>query len=385
MTIDSAAPLSRGIARLLSRAGRFTLLTLGLYIAPALLASELYLRHFSFDPFAYYTRLPGFHMIFDADPEAMPGVAHPADYSINRYGLRGTEPISGKWIVLIGGSTAEDPFLKLENTWAVQLQHLLPGTWVGNMGKAGTTALCHALALEKILPRLPQVDKVIVYLGLNDMLFDLGLHRPPDLPPGWHLAQTFAYRPEDATGLLDNFATYHMLRDVLRDWPFNKEIVTFDGTSVAAYKRRRAAVRPQDFLDTLPDMEPFQRNYRDNLARIVTAIGEERTVFVTHPSLWKEKMSPEETKRLYFGGLGSPDVWLKDDRVKWMTPGALLHALALYNRTVLDFCRDHAIPCIDLASELPNERAYYLDDAHFSDAGGAAAARIVARHLREAR
>jgi len=360
----------------------FTVTWTAVLMALAVAAFEAYWRRFGFDPNAYYTWPPGFHMVFKADPQAMPGVAGPADFLINGLGLRGDVPgLRQRRYLAIGGSTTEDAFLKLENSWTYQLQRRMAGSWVGNMGKAGTNSRHHALAAERILPRLPNIDVVIVLVGLNDMLFDLGLHHPPNLGPEWDLGQTFAYRPAENAALLDRFAVYHLGVNTWRNWQVSPEAVrTVDGSFFGDYKRRRTRVHPEDWVDVLPAMMPFLGKYRQNLMRIMLAAQGAQVVFVTQPSLWTSRPTAEQLTQMYMGGFGSPDVW-RDPHNKWMTPQAMLRALTAYNQETLDFCADRHLSCIDLASELPKQATFFYDDAHFSDAGAAAVATILARHL----
>lgn len=368
--------------RLLARIA-FTVVWTAILLVAAAGLLDVYWRRFGFDPSAYYTWPPGFHIVFNADRRYMPGVAGPADFFINRDGLRGDLPSRGRrLIVAIGGSTTEDAYLKLENSWAHQLQDRIPHSWVGNMGKAGTNSRHHALAAEKILGRLPRLDTLVVLLGLNDMLFDLGLHHPPGLGLEWDLAQTFAYRPLDNTGVLGRLAVYHFALNIWRNWHVSPEAVrTVDGSAFGRYKTRRAKVRPDDFVNDLPDMAPRRARFRANLARIVAASHGATVVFVTQPSLWKLDPTPDELAFMYMGGFGSPDVWEKDPRNKWMTPQAMLRALTAYNEETLSFCAARHLMCVDLASSLPKESTYFYDDAHFSDAGARAVADIVARKL----
>ena len=133
--------------------------------------------------------------------------------------------------------------------------------------------------------------------------------------------------------------------------------------------------------DDLPNMAPLLARYHQNLVRIVSASLGAGVVFVTQPSLWKPNPTQEELAFMYMGGFGSPDVWEKDPRNKWMTPRAMLRALTAYNEETLRFCALRHLSCVDLASELPKDMKYFYDDAHFSDAGAVAVADIIAKHL----
>src|SRR5262245_52427213 len=149
-----------------------------LSLALPLAGSELYLRSYVFDPGSWYVLTPGWEIVFRPSIAGTPGIAREARTRINRLGLRGDLPdrSSQPRYLAIGGSTTEDIMLDFSESWAGHLQtHLRrcsPNAWVGNAGKSGTNARHHAMQLEKILPRLPRLDVVVMLSGLNDMLFD---------------------------------------------------------------------------------------------------------------------------------------------------------------------------------------------------------------------
>src|SRR5262249_19640379 len=158
---------------------------LALVCAGALLIAESWLRISVFDPGKCYPRKPGSWGIFRPFDAGTPGVDTDVRITINRHGLRGGPIRRGAaplWLG-VGGSTVEDNRLNDSETWVGRLQARLrtrrPRLWAGNVGKSGTSAIHHALQLEYLLPRLARVETVVVMCGLNDMLYDAGLHLDP--------------------------------------------------------------------------------------------------------------------------------------------------------------------------------------------------------------
>lgn len=311
----------------------------------------------------YYIRRPGSRAIMRCHPEGTPGIDTDATVEINALGLRGRMPEDRDWpkILVIGGSTVEDALLNDAGTWCGQLEARLPGSWVGNMGRSGCTARHHALQLEKCLPQLPKADAVVVLCGLNDMLADLGCHGVEREPTA---AGCFGLAPGvESVDLPPGF--------------FNV------GEDFARLKRRRAQVRPEHFQHRSPTASDLAL-YRGSLEQIVDRIVENGAppVLVTQPALWRFGMSERDQTWLYAGGSGSPDRWVEDPETPWLSPLSLAMALDAYNAVMRAVGADRAVPVIDLARHLPRETEHFYDDFHFSRAGAALVAEIVATGIR---
>jgi hypothetical protein len=230
---------------------------------------------------------------------------------------------------------------------------------------------------------------LVVLVGLNDMLYDFRIHHPKDLPESWHAQQAFMYAPADHPTLPQRSALYQLLARVARGLPRLGDPeaavvreVEF-GKMMERYRARRAQVRPEDFIDAAPDMTAALAEYRARLDLIAQAAARHgvRVVFLTQPFLWKPDMNAAERKLLYAGGLGSTDEWFLDQRTKWYGVQAMAAMLGAYNATLLAFCAERGLACIDLAALLPKSAEMFYDDFHFSAAGSGAVADIVQRGI----
>lgn len=378
----------------------FRLVSVGLFVvamALIFLGAELYLRAGAFEPTQYYVRLPGWEIIFHPSPEGTPGVKEDAHIRINALGLRGNMPRGGSApkILAVGGSTTEDIVLNDPDTWPGRLEAELASchsaVWVGNMGKAGSNARHHYLQLEKTLPRIPRPDRVIELVGLNDMLFDAGLHTPANLPQSWWEQQAFDYIPTGGSSLFDRSAVFQAMKRVvahignLVDGKAALVRVVDFGDMEKSYKERWRHVGAEDWVTSPPDVSGPLKAYRAVLERtvdLVTASGSQLS-FITQPFLWKPNMTQEETSRLYAGGVGSVDEWFKNPRTKWFTTDVMTSLLSAYNDVTRQVCKERGLACIDLAAELPKSADIFYDDFHFSAAGAAAVARIVGARMPE--
>ena len=61
---------------------------------------------------------------------------------------------------------------------------------------------------------------------------------------------------------------------------------------------------------------------------------------------------------------------------------ALADGMQRYNRALLGICRQRAVECLDVATQLPRTPEVFYDDAHFTDHGAALLAELVSDHVR---
>ncbi|MCC7047811.1 MAG: SGNH/GDSL hydrolase family protein [Alphaproteobacteria bacterium] len=382
-----------------SRRGRLVaLVAAGCSIAIALLvagAMELYLRTSVFDPTKYYVRMPGWEIIFHPSSEGTPGIFEDARVLSNALGARGEMPPSNPSpsILAIGGSTTEDHPLGDADMWTGQLQANLrkcsPRAWVSNLGRAGTDSRHYLIQLPRVLPQYPPLDRVVVLVGLNDMLFDLRIPLPKRMPDNWELQQSFMYIPPQAPKWYERSALYQAARRIienaarLRDPDAALVRVADLGSAMEAYKKRYRQIAPEDFVDILPDLTTKLDDYRRRLEEIAALVAKHgaQPVFVTQPSLWKPEMNDEERSRLYAGGLASPDEWMVNPHVKWYTTEAMRRALGQYNDVLRQVCQSKKLLCVDLDREMPKSAALFYDDFHFAKAGAASVGAIAAKGL----
>lgn len=365
------------------------------FVVLQLAAVELYLRNYVFDPSKPYVRTPGWQIVFHVSQEGTPGVTEDAHIRINRLGLRGDPPSRGATpsILAIGGSTTEDVVLNDADTWTGRLQSELrrchATAWVGNAGKAGTNSLHHAMVAEAMVGRL-KLDRVLVLLGLNDMLFDARIHLGDiKLGPDWDRQQTFMYLPPLDTKWYERSAAYQLMLRSLSALRMTRaeaapmQIVDF--ASVAkTYRERRAQVLDGDWITSVPaDLATHLARFRERLVAIVAAASKNSAAvtFITQPSIWKTGMGEPEKALLYAGGVAPTTQWPIDPRVKWYAAETMLAMLEAYNDVTREVCRTNNLTCIDLAAELPKAAANFYDDFHYSKAGAAEIGRIVARRI----
>ena len=365
-------------------------LLLLLLVGGSLLATEAILRWKSPPHDGYSLYPPDLDYVFDPAPGVMPGISEPSRFRSNSDGLRADELSDDDRarVLCIGGSTTACIFLDQDETWTAILQRLLGersglATWVGNAGKDGMTSRDHVVQLETILPRVPDVDLVLVLAGVNDLLLRLSQGRAYD-PDAMSrpatrealLVHAFSVRPDAGRSAFEDLRLVQLVRSLVRPAVVQGRLMDPQGDWYVSRRRQRARAR---ILPELPDLstslDEFARNL-GTLADFAAARGT-RLVLVTQPSLWRDDLSPELSALLWLGGRGD---FMNTDVEEYYAVDALLGGLEAYNEVTRRVAAARGLPCIDLAVDLPKDLSVFYDDVHFNEAGAA----LVAERLADA-
>lgn len=369
-----------------SRSGNLLLLAASLLLAILLAEPLLRLAIPSADRYDVWE--PGFRIVFRPIPGVMPGVSGDARFFVNSEGLRGDEPDPAHRMVLLvlGGSTTECLYLDQEEAWPMQLQTLLSRHYgfpvrVGNAGKSGMTSLDHVLHMRHLLPRLDQVQTVLVLAGVNDLAMRLEQDdafdpNPPENPDhAFSLVAPEASRPWQRTGWFRLCKRLHAKKSE----QVNRALIySIGGDSYDGWRQRRAMA--SSWRDTPPDLEPALRSYEGDIVKMARMARDEgkRIIFLTQPALWRRDLSPEEERLLWFGWIGDRSM---EGSGPYYTAGALRSGIDTYNARLLAVCNREQLECFDLAGRIPSTTAAFYDDVHFNENGSAMAARAILEHL----
>ncbi|MEN8182558.1 MAG: SGNH/GDSL hydrolase family protein [Myxococcota bacterium] len=362
-------------------------------------AAEAVFRIFS--PERYHVWPPRFEARFRVH-DRVDGIEGDSQLTINSFGVRGDEYAARTRyrILAIGGSTTICSYLDDLETWPhlvqVSLNEALgPGAvWVGNVGRAGHTTVQHKVQVEKLLAQHPEIDAVILLVGINDMLAFAGraleartgsrdrpLSLDKDPRAGLRIAFSVIPLPEDApwyqrtlVGRLSQLLAGG-LAGLPAGLPEQDEVGTL-------FLRAREHRQQAGSWHPLPDLDAPLRAYRRNLETIfetAAALGD-RVIFLTQPTLWRRGLPEEERTLLWMGG---PPLFRARPEAPYYTVEALAAGMERYNQLLLSVCRERNVECIDVARTLPKDRTVHWDDAHFTELGARRLAERVATHLLE--
>jgi hypothetical protein len=148
------------------------------------------------------------------------------------------------------------------------------------------------------------------------------------------------------------------------------------------WQRRKDA---SGYMDELPDMTQNLSDYAHNLNTIVDLAQAKsvRLIFMTQPSLYKEKMTPEEDALIWGGALENTGKTesMPDQANTYYTTGATARGMKKYNHTLLQVCQVRHVECVDLASALPQDTTIFYSDVHYHENGSKQVANVLAQYL----
>ncbi len=105
-----------------------------------------------------------------------------------------------------------------------------------------------------------------------------------------------------------------------------------------------------------------------------------KSIFLTQPALWKQRMSDEENS---VDWMGVTERAGKEYRIPGETSARLLEIL---NVQLLAACQTNNLTCLDLAAVIPRDLDHFYDSVHFNERGaeltGGAVANFIANQLK---
>jgi lysophospholipase L1-like esterase len=347
---------------------------------------------------AYYLFPPGHSRWLDPAPDIFDGIEGTANFLVNDVGTRGAPPPehADHFILAIGGSSTECMYLDEDETWPYLLQTNLAAAlgsgstvWVGNAGKAGLRTQDHVLQLRRQLAMFPKTDVVVASVGFNDLV--RAIAETPHYEPfqwedpdslEWLFDHAFVDRPRTFEFFpLKRTALRHYYQGVVEALGPPPEPTWDDkGENVRAFRAGRS--RAILYRDALPDLTVALNEFSLTLrlmAQAADAAGV-KLVLVTQPTLWRDDLSPELSRLLWFGAIGQR-VFTKEPSQEFYSVRALAEAARLYKAGLLRSCAELSLECLDLDALLPKDSTTLYDDVHFNENGAQRAAAELASFL----
>lgn len=343
------------------------ILALGIGILVSLLLAELVLR--IYNPFQ--TRIRGNSIVLPAnvayvyDNTKVPGLEKHIEHHKNSLGFRGPEPNdrATQKIICVGGSTTECFYLSDGKDWPSKLQLDLagsyPGLWINNAGLDGHSTLGHKLLLQDhVLAMKP--DVILFLVGCNDIAVN-GLNR---------YEQFFIAKKRP---LLQYSEIYNLYRNFRMARAASKVQMGHYGIPFLTHPAADTAGWENAFLKPNHPGQAYNAmlQYRSRVEELGRMCEEKgiQPVFITQPSLLSN-----QTDSVTGRYLGNFEFQGKS--------GLHYYAvLSSYNQTLQSVCRQHQWVCIDAANTLKSSTENYYDFFHYTNAGAAAMATIIANGL----
>jgi lysophospholipase L1-like esterase len=343
---------------------------------------------------------PGKYLL-RTDPAVMPGVSGLKTVTVNAIGFRGSLPPQGHItykIVAIGGSTTIDTSLDDSETWPQLLENGMNASqstisvWVGNAGINGANTVNH-LVLTQWLPGVVQSNMWIFLTGVNDLQASLAFEGAPtqaflekaagfqgDLPRGE------LFRVQNRYPRFERLKLFVLMQQAIANGSqlFHHPRV-FDTEFLVDFRN----VRAKSAVVPLPDLSTGLKEYRSRLISLASRCRDinERCLFLTQPSIWRNDLSLADQRLLWYGSVGridNSDYFTVQNAAAtkgFVSAGDLARAMSAYNRTLLDVCQQFALECFDLASHIPQNTSVFYDDVHFNENGARVVAQVLQQYL----
>lgn len=308
--------------------------------------------------------------------EAIPGQEVRAVFTVNRYGVRGTDfklP-APKAVLCIGGSTTECRAVTDEESWPWQLEQKLAAheVVVGNAGRSGHLMPNHTYQLEHYT-FIKDFDVVVILAGIND----LGRAFRGDY------ADRMARLEQDSLLFNEKVRGFYYRRfwisRTLKKWVEVRQQIR-EGRAVENYDEKIASIRAsrQRKLNeagraTLPDdFDASLARYQADIRQLIAAAKKQGVtpLLVTQPTTWQSPMPPELEALLCV-----------QTRTEAYVAPILEAAMNRFNQALMDAAAAEGVAFVDLAAEMPKTLEMMYDDCHFTPAGCAKAAEVLADTL----
>jgi lysophospholipase L1-like esterase len=357
-----------------------------LFAAAVELASRWWLRRRK----QYCVMPPGLRLRLHTDRGVLPELEPVVRFHVNGDGERGDEVprrTDGMYRVLVaGGSQPEGYLLDQDSSWPGALQRLLeqPGcrrrlrashVHVGNIARSGVGSEALDLIFERVLPRYPRLQAIVVLVGASDVLRWLEEGAPPSGASPVEASDIFRCHPEGPFGWKPrDLASFELLRRVRRRWLRPVQVHEKTGRWLAGARASRAAAR--EIRTDMPDPTAMLRHFEVHLRRLLqrARAHAERVIVVRQP--WFEKeYSAEEAAKMWHGGAGQ--VW-KEQVTTYYSHDVLFRLMRLLDARAVEVSESLDIEHIDLMPLLERSLDMYYDSFHATPAGARVVAEAVA-------
>jgi len=360
----------------------------------SLVLCELVARRALRERGGYYRYVPYRRQRIEGDREALPAQGEVVHVEINRDGERGgPPPRDGERALralVVGGSAAECIFLDQHRTWPAVAERVLnepdnlralgvSRVHVGNAARAIVPCADIDAMLQRMLPRYPSLDVVLVMVGASDVVRWMEQGLPAALPeatgdPG----KLFEQHPEGPWGWAPRrTALYRVARGVHRRLFRPVEDRPAGGEWLHRARRMRADA------PTMIDEQPDARAMLDHFERTLTALlrtaaaKAPRVILVRQPWLGGE-LGAEEEQMMWNFGLGRP---YREEVTTYFSPRVVDALMRQVDERAAAAARAVGAEQIELLARMERSARTFYDYLHFTPEGAEAVGRIVAEAI----
>ena len=362
--------------------------------AALLMAAEFGARWWIRRQRRYHVWTPGTRRELRLSRGISPHLESVVSFAVNQDGERGgdVDPGPGLYRVLVaGGSPVESLFLDQDTGWPGRLQRTLSRSTnlralqaervhVGNIGRSGVGSQELDLILERVLPRYPHLDAIVIMIGGADVVHWLERGAPspyPETP-----VPVRAYFSVHPDGPFSWAPTRSALRELARrarhQW--FRPLEVSDRAGHWMHRARAMRADAAEVRSTVPDPEPMLERFEHYLRRLLRRARSHarRVVFVLQPCFDKPAYTQAEISQFWHGGMG----------IAWRAPVTTYYSLDITNRLMrllaaraIQVTEDMGVEHLDVRGTLRPCLENYYDWLHYTPAGAAWVASVVSAAL----
>ena len=352
------------------------------------LAARWWLRHRS----AYYVFPPGLSLRLHPDPEVFPQCEPVVRFDINSDGERGDEVPRSRSVdrlyraLVAGGSQPEGYLLDQNTSWPGALQLLLQmpqnlerlgasKVHVGSVGRSGAGSEAVDLIFERVLPRYPRLQAIIILVGVSDVFRWLEHGAPPSPPAPVRTSEVFMCHPEGPFGWkLKELALVEVVLRIRRRRLRPVQVHERVGGWVGRARAMRA--RAKEIRTTMPDPAPMLGHFETHFRRLLQrAMAHADRVLVVRQPWFDKEYSPEEAAHMWHGGVGQ--AW-REEVTTFYSFQIVSGLMALLDARAARIAKELDVEQLDLMPILERSLNTYYDWLHLSPGGARAVAAAVA-------
>jgi len=247
---------------------------------------------------------------------------------------------------------------------------------VGNIGRGGIASEHLNVILEHVLPQYHRLSAIILLVGGNDVFLWLEDGAPSSISASSiTVSDVFPYHPKQRFGWQPKrWAVLEVTRRLRRVWLRPLEIRERAAAWVTTARQMRG--QATELRTSVPDpavmVDHFERHFRRLLRR--AQAHADRVLVVRQP--WFEKdYTPEEAGHLWHGGLGK--AWKQKISV-YYAQDILNRLMGLVDARAAAVADQLGVEHVDLRLALTPSLENFYDFVHYTPAGAAVVARVVA-------
>jgi len=359
-------------------------------VVVAALFAEVLARRWIRSGGKYFVWRPHYKKVEELNPAYSRFLESPIHFYANREGERGKEvpKTAGKLyrVLVAGGSTAECMKLNQDKAWPALLERILEANkslmdvdaiHVGNIAKSNVEGRGLSLTLEKVLPRYPRLDLVILVPGIAPVGRWLGDGCPADRPANpLPMRMLFAQYPEIEFGWgLKNTA----LAELTQRWLFRLTSHPQRLTGVGRVKIAAASQRStlKEFYPLIEDPSEMVSSFEKELRVVLSLVqAKAKRVILVRP-FWfaKDHFAAEEDANMWLGWVGKPK-----PGEQWQYPSHqdLFRLYARLDQKSVKVAQEMEVEVIDLKGLLEARLGIYYDNCHLAEEGASIVAHYIA-------